>query len=181
MKGFRSLQMPEEILFQNWSGSIHGSTWGKIRNLQAHGISRKNKKEETANNPAVPDEEPRPANNRQAAKRNEADAPKDEPVDVASLASQVEIISNAPDNWMMGIQNLKVTVRNRNSVALHSISVWVHYYDSNKQLIEKRSILFSNVPAKGKQTLAAPDHKFADHVDFKLGAITRDDDRYARD
>ena len=153
----------------------------KAKELIRDLFSRKNKKEETANNPAVPDEEPRPANNRQAAKRNEADAPKDEPVDVASLASQVEIISNAPDNWMMGIQNLKVTVRNRNSVALHSISVWVHYYDSNKQLIEKRSILFSNVPAKGKQTLAAPDHKFADHVDFKLGAITRDDDRYARD
>ena len=159
---------------------------GKVKKKKAKELirdlfSRKNKKDETINTTPVPDEEPRPANNRQAAKRNETDASKEEPVDAATLASQVEISSNAPDNWMMGIQKLKVTVRNRNSVALHSVSVWVHYYDSNKQLLEKKSLMFSNVPARGKQTLGAPDHKFADHVEFKLGTVTRDDDRYARE
>jgi hypothetical protein len=153
----------------------------KAKELIRDLFSRKNKKEESASTATVTDEDPRPANNRQAAKRNEADVAQEETVDEATLASQVEISSNAPDNWMMGIQNLKVTVRNRNSVALHSVSVWVHYFDSNKQLLEKKAILFSNVPAKGKQTVAAPDHKFADHVEFKLGNITRNDDRFARD
>jgi len=140
---------------------------------------------ETPRTRTAPVTEERPANNRQAARRSDdggketttAAAPQEAAV---PLTDQVDIFSNAPGSWMMGVSGLKVTLRNRSSAALQSAAVDVLYYDQNNKLLERKTLNFSGVPAKGRQTLSAPDHKWADHVDYKLQSVTAKDDRYAR-
>ncbi|MGZ3880295.1 MAG: FxLYD domain-containing protein, partial [Flavisolibacter sp.] len=79
----------------------------------------------------------------------------------------------------LGVKNLKITLRNRSNVTIQSASVTVSYYDENNQLLEKKLIYFSNVAPKGRATMAAPDSKFADHVEYKLTTIAGKEDRYA--
>ena len=132
------------------------------------GIFSKKEKEE-ADNPVG-------ATDRQATKRGDETA---EPVDRAALVSMIDITADAGDDWMMGINGTKVTLRNRNSVALQSTVVVVLYYDSHNQLIEKKNIQFSNIPPRGKMTMPAPDHKYADHIKLQLGTVIPKEDRYA--
>ena len=80
---------------------------------------------------------------------------------------------------MMGISGLKVTLRNRSNVVIQTAAVNVLYYDANNKLLERKMVYFSNIPARGKLTLPAPDHKWADHVEFKLSAVSAKQDRYA--
>ena len=124
------------------------------------------------------EEEPQPATNRQATKRD-ADREPGEETSNEAIASLIDISSNAPDNWMMGVSGLKLTIRNRNSVVLQTAAVQVLYFNEDNQLLDKKSVYFNNVPANGKATMAAPDHKFADHVEFKLLAVSAKADRYA--
>jgi hypothetical protein len=133
-------------------------------------------------------EEPRPATNRQSTRREEG-APSitkkesspsiPEETNTASIASQLELSSNAPDNWMMGVSGLKVTLKNRSSVTIQTALVYVLYFDDNNQLLDKKTITFNTVTPKSKMVVAAPDHKYADHVEFKLGTITIKEDRVA--
>jgi hypothetical protein len=145
-------------------------------------FSRKEKKGEAKNDPVVL-EDPKRATNRQATKResNENPSPGEDSkeVNTAALMDHIDLSSNAPDNWMMGVRNLKVTLRNGSTVTIQTASVAVNYYDENNQLLEKKLIYFSNVAPKAKATVAAPDHKWADHVDFKLVTATAKEDRYA--
>jgi hypothetical protein len=147
-------------------------------------FSKKEKKEEPKNNETVL-EDPKPANNRQATRREgdndpASDTPASTEISTASLMEQVEISSNAPDNWMMGVKNLKLTLKNRSNVTIQTAAVTVNYYDENNQLLEKKLVYFSNVAPKAKATATAPDHKFADHVDFRITSATAKEDRYAR-
>ena len=157
-------------------------------------IFTKNKKEPgKTTDPTVLDE-PRPATNRQSTKRSDDEANsktvtapkenKEEDHDVAApepnLADLVDLSSNAPASWMMGVTGLKITLRNRSNSTIQTAAVNVFYYDDNNRLLDKKMIYFSNVPAKGKLTLPAPDHKFADHVEFKLGAVSAKEDRFAK-
>lgn len=142
------------------------------------------KKEEPKNNQVVL-ENPKPANNRQATRRDADDNssnsnPGSNEINTASLMEQVVLSSNAPDNWMMGVKNLKITLQNRSNVAIQTASVTVNYYDENNQLLEKKLIYFNNVFPKARTTIAAPDHKFADHVDFKLTTISAKENRYVK-
>jgi hypothetical protein len=158
-------------------------------------IFSKNKKEPAKKVDPVVLEEPRPATNRQSTKRSEettvnknTPAPpvqskeeeNKEASPLASLADLVDLTSNAPDSWMMGVTGLKITLKNRSNSIIQTAAVNVFYYDDNNRLLEKKMIYFSNVPPKGKLTLPAPDHKFADHVEFKLGAVSAKDDRYVK-
>ena len=126
-------------------------------------------------------EDPKPATNRQSTKREEGNqeskASTESNID---LTGMIDITSNAPDNWMMGIKGLKLTLRNRSNVVIQSASVEVAYYNDNNQVLEKKLVYFNNVSAKGKSTIAAPDHKYADHVEFKLLTATPKEDRFVR-
>jgi len=126
-------------------------------------------------------EDPKPAENRQSQHR-EDDAGGNVPStkENIDISDQVDLTSNAPDNWMMGVKGLKITLRNRSTLAIQSAAVDVFYYDENNRILEKKLLSFSNVSAKGKLTLGAPDNQWADHVDFKLGAVVLKDDRYAK-
>jgi len=145
-------------------------------------FSRKDRKEETKNDRVVLDD-PKPATNRQATKREGGDNTVPEnsnEVNTADLMNQVDLSSNAPENWMMGVRNLKITLRNRGNTTIQTASVTVNYYDENNQLLEKKLIYFNNVGPKARATVAAPDHKWADHVDFKLATVSAKQDGYAR-
>lgn len=151
-------------------------------------FTRKEKKEEPKNNDVVL-EDPKPADNRQAQRRSESEIKMEEPkespnnssneTNTAALADQIDLTSNAGDNWMLGVKNLKITLRNRSNVTLQTASVQVNYYDENNRLLEKKLVYFSNVVPKGKATVAAPDNKFADRVDYKLVTVSAKEDRYA--
>ena len=147
------------------------------------GIFSKKEKNEDPKNDAPVLEDPRPANDRQATRRGDTNSPADNSAahetSIASLMEQVDLTSNAPENWMMGVKNLKINLKNRSNVTIQAASVTVSYYDENDQLLEKKLIYFSNVAPKAKVSVAAPDHKFADHVDFKLTTISAKEDRYA--
>lgn len=146
-------------------------------------FSKKEKKEQLKNDQVVL-ENPKSATNRQATKRNTGDNSSNDnshlhEISSAALMEQVSLSSNAPDNWMMGVKNLKIILQNRSSVTIQAASVTVNYYNENNELLEKKLVYFSNVPPKSKATVAAPDHKFADHVDFNLATVSAKEDRYA--
>ncbi|HEY1113483.1 MAG TPA: hypothetical protein VGE66_07970 [Chitinophagaceae bacterium] len=100
--------------------------------------------------------------------------------DRAELARQVDVVANNSDNWMMGVKNLKLTVRNYNSVPLKSATVEVSYFSESDDLLEKKTVMVSNIPAKGRKTVAAPDQRMADHVELKVVSVSADEEAYAQ-
>lgn len=156
------------------NGSEASVKKNKVKDFFKKVFGKKEKKEETVKEePVAVAEDPKPASNRQATRRGEGENG-GESAATASLADQVDISSNAPDNWMMGVSGLKVSLRNRSNTAVQA-SVNVLYYDGNDKLLDKKTIYFSRVASKGKQTVAAPDNKWADHVDFKLETVSAED------
>jgi hypothetical protein len=81
---------------------------------------------------------------------------------------------------MLGVKDFKITLRNRSNVTIQTASVLVNYYNENNDLLEKKLLYFNNVAPKSKATVAAPDSKFADHVEFKLTSVSAKEDRYAK-
>jgi hypothetical protein len=151
----------------------------KLKDVVKDIFGKKDKKETVKSERPVL-EDPKPATGRQSQRRSDNEST-EQPTSEVSLADAVNISSNAPESWMMGVKGLKVTLHNRNNVALQTALVNVLYYNESNELLDKKSVYFNNVPAKGKLTMPAPDHKFADHVEFKLGAVSGKDDRYAKD
>jgi len=100
----------------------------------------------------------------EAVRRNESS------IEAASAAQvdQLVLSDNAGGNWMMGVSGMKLTLHNKNEYKLERALVTVSYFDGNNELIEKKNLVFSNVAAGSKSTVAVPDHKFADHVQAKV-------------
>ena len=131
-------------------------------------VFKKDRKEEAAS------EQPPAADGRQAKRRDDGNAPDDK----TNLAAMIDLDASTPDNWMMGINGMKVTLRNRSNKSI-AATVIVSYLDANKKLLQTRTIRFNNVSARGKATMPAPDHQYADHTSLQLGTITTGEDRYA--
>lgn len=147
-------------------------------------FSKKDRKDETQTNKTVSDD-PKPANNRQATRRDESDNSSENSqskneAGTTDLTEQIDLTSNSPANWMMGVRNLKITLRNRSNVTIQTASVLVNYYNENNDLLEKKLVYFNNIAPKSRLTVAAPDSKFADHVDFKLTSASAKQDSYAK-
>jgi hypothetical protein len=123
----------------------------------------------------VPVTVPEPRTDRTSAHRDDAATTA---VDPEMIAQQLIITSNSGDNWMMGVKGLKLTLNNRSNATIKSAPVIISYYNQSDDLLEKKTIVFSNVPPKGKVTLPAPDNKWADHVEYKLGTIAVKEDGY---
>jgi len=95
-------------------------------------------------------------------------------VQVAS-AEQIEALQlsdNSGGSWMMGVSGIKLTLKNKNAEKLEKALVTVSYFDGNNELIERKTIVFNNVPAGAKSTMAVPDHKFADHVQARISSAS---------
>ena len=102
-------------------------------------------------------------------------------VTTMDISDQVTVKSNknAEEEWMTGVQGLKLTLFNQSGLVLQTAVVEVLYYSEQKDLLYKRSLQFSNVAPRKSQTLPAPDHRLADHVEFKIISAIGIDNAYA--
>ena len=139
------------------------------------GLFGKKNKDETVQ------EAPKPAdnnNNERKATRRDEQATETVAVD---LIDQVDIKMNkSSDDWMMGVQGLKLTLYNRSATTLQSAAVQVLYYSEQNNLLDKKTIYFSNIASGKSQTLAAPDHRMADHVEYKIVSAKGMENAYAK-
>ena len=118
-----------------------------------------------------------PGGERSSTRRGEASQ---SPATV-DLSDQVVVKSNkTPDDWMMGVQGLQLTLSNRSSTTVTSARVEVSYYSEQNDLLQKKTVSFANVGPKKSQTVAAPDHRMADRVEYTLLSATGEADAYAR-
>ena len=101
-------------------------------------------------------------------------------IDAAELARQVEVVANNADNWMMGVKDLKLTVRNHSAVTIKRATIEILYYSENDNLLERKTIQVSGIPPKGRKVVAAPDQRLADHVDFRVVSASADEEAYAQ-
>ena len=145
---------------------------GFIEKIASKGLSGREAKEEQ------PTTQPDPqTGERRSTRRDGEGAPA---IDPAELARQVEVVANQTDNWMMGVKDLKLTVRNHSPVTIRSAAIEVSYYSENDNLLEKKTVYASAIPPKGRKTVAAPDQRMADHVAFRVLSVSADEDAYAR-
>ena len=114
---------------------------------------------------------------RKSTRRDDETAKPAEEVDLTSL---IDITANNPDNWMMGVKGLKLTLRNRSNEIIKTAIVELRYYNEQNSLLEKKLIYFTNVAPKKSLTVLAPDHRLADHTDFKLLSVSNKEDAYVR-
>lgn len=147
---------------------------GFIEKIASKGPGKTQKEEADETPPASPAPG---SGERRSTRRGEEGTPAP---DRAELARQVDVVANNSDNWMMGVKDLKLTVRNYNAVTLKSATVEVSYFSESDNLIEKKTVKVSNIPAKGRKTVAAPDQRLADHVELKVLSVTADDEAYAQ-
>ncbi|MGZ3958501.1 MAG: FxLYD domain-containing protein, partial [Flavisolibacter sp.] len=77
-------------------------------------------------------------------------------------------MNKSSSDWMMGVQDLKLTLSNRSTSLLKSAQVEVRYYSDDNTLLDKKTLSFVNLAPGKSQTLAAPDHRTADHADYKI-------------
>lgn len=91
-----------------------------------------------------------------------------EPVS-ANLAEFVEVKTNKPaENWMLGVHGLKITVSNTGKETVKTAEVEMRYYTEQNEVLEKKIVNFSNIAPGKTVTLPAPNHRLADHADFRL-------------
>ncbi|MBD0377354.1 MAG: hypothetical protein ICV51_17215 [Flavisolibacter sp.] len=115
---------------------------------------------------------------RKSRHRGDDQSPASETTDISDL---IDITSNeSSENWMMGIQGLKLTLTNRSNERIETASVEVRYYDEKNALLEKKMVQFNNVAPKKSQTAAAPDHRLADHVDYRLVSVHSNKETHLR-
>ena len=145
---------------------------GFIEKIASKGLSDREPKEEQSTTQSDPE-----TGERRSTRRDGEGAPG---VDPAELARQVEVVANQSDNWMMGVRDLRLTVRNYSTVPIRSAAIEVSYYSENDNLLEKKTVYASAIPPKGKKTIAAPDQRMADHVSFRVVSVSADEEAYAR-
>ena len=153
----------------------------KLKDVVRGIFTRRPEKEtdQPINQTPVPEEEPQRVTDRMAKKRENSFYENE--TDLSAVAEKIELSTHSPDNWMMGVSGLKVTLRNRNAISISSANVNVAYFDAHNKLLETKTIRFFNIPANGKTTMQAPDHKWADHTKVVLGSISVRKDVYAKD
>lgn len=101
---------------------------------------------------------------RRASRREESS-----PVETENITELIQIDSNAPlENWMTGIQGIKITLKNNSNKALKTAMVEVGYFDEYRNLIALKKIEFKNISAGSSKTLPVPEHRTADHINYKL-------------
>jgi hypothetical protein len=57
--------------------------------------------------------------------------------------------------------------------------VEVSYFSEQNDLLQKKTLSFSNIAPQKSQTLSAPDHRLADHVQYNVTSATGESSAYA--
>jgi hypothetical protein len=88
-----------------------------------------------------------------------------------NLATQVTIKFEVPNDWMMGIKGAKASLTNRSTGVIAKAIVEVQYYNEDNELLQIKTVSFSNIGAKKTAIVSIPDHSFADHLDYKIVSV----------
>ncbi|MEO6070872.1 MAG: hypothetical protein ABIN57_05335, partial [Chitinophagaceae bacterium] len=97
------------------------------------------------------------------------------------LTQQVQLRSNqTSENWMMGVQGLKLTVINRSNNYLRSATVEVIYYNEQNEMLDKKILTLSHIDPKKSSLLIVPDNRLADHAAYKLLSATGSAEGYVK-
>jgi hypothetical protein len=88
-----------------------------------------------------------------------------------NLATQVNIKFEVPNDWMMGIKGAKASLTNRSTETVVKATVEVQYYNEDNELLQTKTVIFSNIGPKKTANVFIPDHSFADHLDYKVISV----------
>jgi hypothetical protein len=135
-------------------------------------LFKKNKKEQEADDARAASTT---SNGRSASRRDE-----EQSATIVDLSDQVQVRSNqSPADWMMGVQGLKLTLCNKSAAQLKNATVEVSYFSEQNDLLQKKTLSFSNIAPQKSQTVSAPDHRLADHVTYNVISATGESSAYA--
>lgn len=91
------------------------------------------------------------------------------PAEKINFEELIDISSNEPaEKWMLGVHGLKLTLRNRSNETVRTAAVEVRYYNEQNELLEKKVVNFTNIPPLKSATAPVPDHRLADHTDYRF-------------
>lgn len=163
-------QKPQEGTVEKKRGGLFSGLFSKLRHKkdepvgqQAEAVTPEKRSQEAGGERKSVHRGDEPAAEKNAQEKPAAPA----------LAEKLEVTSNErSEDWMMGVNGLKLTVHNRNDVAIKKATVEVLYYDENNHLLNRRSVNFNNIPARGNLTVQAPEERLADHVDYKVTSVS---------
>lgn len=103
----------------------------------------------------------------------------DPPV-MVDVSSEVEVKTNKiADSWMLGVKGLKLTLYNRSNLTINTAKVEILYFSDQDILLDRKTLSYSNIAPKKSQAVSAPDHRMADHIQFKVLSATGIENAYA--
>ena len=97
----------------------------------------------------------------------------------SNLAQMVLVKFAIPNDWMMGIKGAKATLTNRSSETIVRAIVEVMYYNDDNDVLDKKTISFSNIKSKQTQTVSVPDHQTATRLEYNVVSATGANEPFA--
>ena len=86
----------------------------------------------------------------------------------SNLAQMVLVKFAVPNSWMMGIKGAKATLTNRGNEVIAKAVVEIVYYNDDNDVVEKRTIAFTDIKSKQTKTVAVPDHSTATRLEYNV-------------
>ena len=86
----------------------------------------------------------------------------------SSLTQMVTVRFDIPNSWMMGIKGAKATLTNKSSETVSKAVVEVKYYNDENDLLQTRTIVFTNIKSKSTQTVSVPEHASATRLEYSV-------------
>ncbi|HEU0111043.1 MAG TPA: hypothetical protein VFQ73_09215 [Flavisolibacter sp.] len=112
---------------------------------------------------------------RKASRRN------DEGSNTIDITNDINVkLNKKTGDWMMGVQGMKLTLHNGSSSYLQSASVEILYYSEQEEVLQNKILHFSNIAANKTASVAIPDHRLADHVEYRIVSATGTSNAYAK-
>lgn len=86
----------------------------------------------------------------------------------SSLAQMVAVKFDIPNDWMMGIKGARATLTNKASETIVKAVVEIRYYNDDNDLLDKKTVAFTNIKSKSTQTVSVPDHATATRLEYSV-------------
>jgi hypothetical protein len=100
---------------------------------------------------------------------------------MVDLKNDVELqLKNNDDNWMMGIQGVKLSLRNKSGTELKDAAVEIHYLSEDNTLLEKKTVHITNVSPRKTKTISLPDHRTAGRISYQLLSARGEEEAYVK-
>ena len=93
----------------------------------------------------------------------------------SNLAQMVLVKIAVPNSWMMGIKGAKATLTNRGNEVIAKAVVEIVYYNDDNDVVDKRTISFTDIKGKQTKTVAVPDHSTATRLEYNVTSVVRNE------